>query len=241
MPIIRDCVLDLFSQRGGASPGLVTAYDKSRWHHDVALHNVTWVRNYDGGMWLPVFNGTTAYMDAAHADTEAMGITNDLNSGYTIMGWINWTDTTQSEIIAGRYELDVGGWELYLTENAGVYYLTQRHHHAGTVIDTHPRTATNSTGWANSITAFFTVVYPGTGLDCLHYRNGVPLAVTSSTGGVLDFEATTRDLVVGIRFTKDANWYEGTMGGLRMYNYIWTPAQIRARYHAEKYLVGGPS
>jgi len=231
------CILDLFRQQGGASPGLVTSYDHSRWHHDVTLHNVTWTQGHTG-VWIPLFNGTSAYMDATHASTEAMGITGGLLEGYTIMGWCQWIDTSQSEIIIARYELDVGGWELYLTENAGVYYLTQRHHHAGTIVDTHPRSATNSVGWIPETSYFFTVVFQGNGMECLHYRNGVVLATTSSTGNVRDFESTTQDLVIGTRFTTDANWYESEMGGLRMFNYIMSPAQIRARYHAEKYLVG---
>ena len=234
MPIIGDCALNLFSQKGGPSPGLVTSYDKSRYHHDVALHNITWVQNYDNGLWQPVFNGTSAYMDATHAATEGLGITNDLNSGYTIMGWINWTDTTQSEIVIGRYELDVGGWEIYLTYTGGVYSLTQRHHHAGTVVDAHPRSASYSEGWTEGTNWWMAIVFPGTGTDCIHYRNGVPVVVASSTGGIRAFEATDQELVIGIRYSGGANWYEGTMCGLRVYPYIWTPGQVRNRYEAEK-------
>ena len=239
MTIIKHCALDLFSQHGGASPGVVTAYDKSRYGHDLSMHNVTWVQGHTG-QWLAVYNGTSSYMHLAHANTEALGITGGLLDGYTIMGWINWTDTTQSEIVLGRYELDIGGWELYLTFTGGVYSLTQRHHHAGTIVDANPRSASNSVGWNEGVTTFFTVVFQGTGTDCLHYRNGAPLAVTSSTGGIRDFESTTYQLVNGVRFSLNANWYEGTMGGLRFFPYIWTPAQIRARYHAEKWSGGVP-
>lgn len=238
MSLTRSLALDLFSQRGGATPGLVTSYDKSRWHHDVALHNITWVQDYEAGLWLPVFNGINAYMDRAHANTEALGITNDLNRGYTIMGWFNWVDTTDPRIIIGRYEVDVGGWELYVSGWGGVYSLNQRHHHAGTIVDTHPRSGSYSVDWTPGVTSFFTVVYQGNGTDCLHYRNAVPLAVVSSTGGVLDFEATTQDLVGGTRFTKDTDWYEGTMGLLKFYPYIWTHGQICQRYEAVKYLAG---
>ncbi len=237
--IVKHCALDLFDQRGGPAPGVVTAYDKSRYHHDVSMHNVTWEQGVTD-LWLPVYNGTNAYMHRAHATTEALGITGGLNDGYTIMGWINWTDTGQSLIIAGRYEVSVGGWELYLTENAGVYYLTQRHHHAGTLVDGEFRSASNSVGWTPGIPYFFTVVFQGTGLDCIHYRNAVSLAILSSTGGIRDFEATTQQLVIGIRYDLAANWYEGTMARLRFYPYIMTPAQIRARYHAEKWSVGVP-
>lgn len=240
MSIITHKALDVFSQRGGASPGLVTTYDKSRHHHDLTMHNITWVQNFDDGLWLPVFNGTNAYMDRANATTEALGITGDLNEGYTIMGWINWADTGNSEIVIGRYELDVGGWELYLTYTGGVYSLTQRHHHAGTIVDTHPRSASYSVAWDEGVTTFFTIVFQGNGTDCLHYRNGVAVAVTSSTGGIRDFEATTQDLVVGTRFTKASNWYEGTMSKLRFYPYIWTHSQILNRYNSEKPMYGLP-
>jgi len=201
---------------------------------------VTWAQDYDGGLWLPQFNGTTAYMDRAHATTEALGITNDLNAGYTIMGWINWDTTGQSEVIIGRYEVDVGGWELYLYETGGIYSLNQRHHHAGTVIDLHPRTASYSNGWTAGTTWHFTVVFNGSGTDATHYRNGVPVVVASSTGGMLDFESTTQDLVVGIRYSKDANWYSGWMSKIKFYPYIWTPGQIVNRYNSEKPIFGLP-
>lgn len=231
----RGLVLDVANQLGGVQPSVATLYDWSRYKHDGTMHNVTWTQRY-AGLWEPVFNGTSAYIDAANADTEALAF----SGGYTIMGWVNWVDTTNSEIVIARYELDVGGWELYLTYTGGIYSLTQRHHHAGTIVDLHPRSASYSVGWDEGINWFMTVVFQGSGTDCLHYRNGVALAVTSSTGGIRDFESTTQDLVIGTRFNKAANWYQGEMSQVKGFNYILSPAQIRAAYHSSKWLFGVP-
>jgi len=241
MSIIKDCIFEpkrYWAPYGSAGPPADWP-DVSRYGHDIddaaGAAAPAWLQRASG-LWVKDFDGINDYGEAANADTEAMSLAGGLNDGYTFMCWISWKDTTQSEIILGRYQLDVGGWELYLTENAGVYSLTQRHHHAGTIVDANPRSASFSVGWALETAWHLTVVYQGNGTDCLHYRNGVPLAVTSSTGGIRDFEATTQDLVMGARYTKDANWYWGPIGIPLMFNYIMTPEAINAKYQSQLYL-----
>ena len=50
----------------------------------------------------------------------------------------------------------------------------------------------------------------------LMYRNGEELEMAYDVGGLNDPDSCNRDLVIGTRYTKDANWYEGYMQGLRV-------------------------
>ncbi len=236
MSLTRGLVYSIEHQFGGATPGVATMYDLSRYRSNGVMTNVTW-----GQAWTPhwhaVFNGTSSLIDTDVLDTPQL---NFITQKYTIMGWVNWIDTTQSEILIGRYHLDNHGWELYFTFTGGVYSLTQRHHHAGTIVDANPRSASFSVAWDENTVCHMAVVFNGNGTDCSHYKNGVALAVTSSTGGIRNPESADHDLVVGARYTKDANWYEGWHAKLNIYNYAWTHGQICQRYEAEKYLAGIP-
>ena len=227
-------VLGVARQRGGSQPSVVTLHDHSRYGNDGAMTNVTWTQ-LPSGQRVMSLNGASSLVDRANAATLSMGLR--LNQGYTIEGWINWEIAAEiSQIVIGRYELDVSGWELYLSKVGAVVSLTQRHHHAGTVVDTHPRSATFSNGWTENTPWHMAVVFQGNSTDCIHYRNAVPIAVTSSTGGIRAFEETAQDLVIGARYTKDANWYQGEMSKLRMLDYILSPAQIRSHYSATRRL-----
>ena len=238
MSIVRGKVFDghrYWSPYGSGTPpdGLP---DDSRFHSHAAFGAgaaaPAWVQ-VPSGVWVLEYDGTADYMDAAAADTTQMDI---VTREYTILCWLNWVDTGQAEILIGRYHLDNDGWEIYLDETAGVYYLTQRHHHAGTIVDTHPRSASYSVGWTPETTYFLAIVFQGNGTDCLHYRNGVALAVTSSTGGIRNPESCNQDLVFGIRFCKTANWYEGWHSPIVMYDYALSQDAINKIYQSERYL-----
>ncbi len=185
------------------------------------------------GAWVMEYDGVDEYMYASAATTRQMDI---VTQKYTLLCWVNWIDTGSSEILIGRYQLDVEGWEIYFTENAGVYYLTQRHHHAGTIVDTHPRSASYSVGWTPETTYHMAIVFNGNGTDCTHYRNGVPLAITSSTGGIRNPETCADEVVVGARYTKDANWYWGWHSPFLMVDYAMSQDEINKIYHSEGYL-----
>ncbi len=187
------------------------------------------------GVWVLEYDGTADYMDAAAADTTHMDI---ITRKYTILCWLHWLDTTNSEIIIGKYHVDNHGWELYLhNAGAGNLYLTQRHHHAGTIVDANPRSASYSNGWALDTTYHMAVVFNGTGNDCSHYRNGVALAMTSSTGGIRDPEsALTHDVVFGIRYDLSSNWYWGWHSPFLMVDYAMSQEEINKIYHSERYL-----
>ncbi len=210
--------------------------DESRYHShlDFAAGAAApaWVQR-PSGAWVLEYDGTADYMLASNATTRQMDV---ITQKYTILCWVHWKDTTQSEILLGRYQLDVEGWEIYLTFTGGVYSLTQRHHHAGTIVDANPRSASFSEGWDEDTTWHMAVVYNGNGTDCTHYRNGVSLAITSSTGGIRDPEPCADELLAGIRYTKDANWYWGWHSPFLMVDYAMSQDEINKIYHSEGYL-----
>ncbi len=68
------------------------------------------------------------YLDCPAAVTADMDFT---TGDYSLACWINWDSTGGwSEIILGRYGVDLDGWEIYLDISGGLNTVSQRHHHA---------------------------------------------------------------------------------------------------------------
>ncbi len=220
-------VLDLSMLEGA---GLVT-HDESKSQIIGSLHGSTapwWPATIGSGHYgLGLFLAWNHYVDAPAADTGALNFT---ATDYSLAVWIKWLDTTQSEIVMGRYEVSVKGWELYLTKTAGVDYMTLRHHHAGGATT---RTACFSIGWAENTWALFGV--SRVGATAQHYRNGQAVATTVQAGGLIDPETNAnRDLVIGTRYTKDANWYNGYMARPRAWSRELSAYEHRAIFELER-------
>lgn len=167
-------------------------------------------------------DGATEYLQMLNADTAALGFT---SADYSVGVWLRWEAGDESQIVMGRWELDVGGWEVYLY--APTSLLTQRHHHAGGAAT---RSAVNSGGWTQDTWHFMGISRTGGG-DAVHYRNGVPLTMA---GSLEDPESTTQDLVVGTRYTKDANYLKGLHWRPRVWGRILTAAEWLQIYEREK-------
>ena len=225
-------VLDVARQRSGAEPGAATLLDHSRYGHDGTMTDVTWTQ-LPSGMWVPVFNGSSARVTMTGASTPDMNFT---TQDYSVACWVKWQSDSISQIIIGRYVLDNNGWEIYLTETGGVFSLTTRQHHAGTIVDTHPRSAYNSDGWA--LDTWHQMVITRSGNLALHYKNGVSLATTFSTGGLTDAESCTQAVAIGIRYTLDANWLNGNLAFLQIYNHVLSPPRVRSMFSAKRSLFG---
>ncbi len=225
-------VLDVARQRGGASPGVVTLSDHSRRGHDGAMTDIVWTQT-PSGMWVPVFNGSSSRVTITGASTPDMNFT---TQDYSVACWVKWQSDSVSQIIIGRYVLDNNGWEIYLTETGGVFSLTNRQHHAGTIVDTFPRSAYNSTGWA--LDTWYHMVITRSGNLALHYQNGVALGTTFSTGGLTDAESCAQAVAYGIRFTLDANWLNGNLAFLQVYSHVLSPPRVRSMYSATRRLFG---
>jgi len=207
----REILLDLPFREG---IGVVT--------HDVAKpHHVMTMEDPGGGsfVWTSLDNGLMVMefvtigggaTDGVHLNSIAAN-TGDLNftSGdYSIAGWTKWgAGTNQSEIIIGRYGTNLDGWDCYY--NAVSSSLSHRHHHSS--LAPNFNSSCFSAGWVPGVWKFFSISRLGASLYPLHYRNAVPLAMSYEATGMLDPDTCNRDLVVGCRNSKDANWYTGLM------------------------------
>ncbi len=152
------------------------------------------------------------YLDCPAADTVDLDFTTD---DYSIGGWINWgAGTNQSEILIGRYGTELDGWDIYF--NAVSNSLSHRHHHsslgAGNL-----KSECFSAGWIPGTWNFFSVSRLGSSLYPLHYRNGIKLEMNYDANGMLDPDTCNRDLVMGCRHSKDANWYYNRMWNIRVW------------------------
>ena len=231
MNLVKGLVFAERPHMGDVTP--TTFEDESRYNIPIIGEgSPTWTKQ--GRLWLRTYDGASQYHYATNANTKHLAFT---PGNYSISFWINLIDTGSSEIIIARYELDVGGWEIYWTYTGGVYSITQRHHHAGTVIAEHPRTASYSVGWNAGIPTMVTLVYTGNATDALHYRNGKALEVTSSAGGLLDPESTTYDLVT-LRYTKASYWVKGQTGLLKIWNGDLSAEEVAGRFENERRYLG---
>ncbi len=202
--------------------GVITQ-DVAKPHHPVTLVGApAWAALDSGKMALTLGGvGSGDYGQCLNADCVDLGFT---SGDFSIGGWFKWEDTAEdSQILIARYELSVGGWEVYLTEVGALRYLTLRLHHAG---GASARTAGYSLGWAYSTLAHFGITRSGSTM--YHYRNGEPITTVSDV--LIDPESTTQDLVVGVRYTKDANFLSGRLPRLFVTGEALTAEDWRSMY-----------
>lgn len=212
--------------------GTVTRDIAKPHHQDVALAGVgapTWGKVALSNANVLSFGGN-GYLECLAADTADL----DFTSGdYSILCWVNPIDTSTSMNVAGRYCLDIDGWELYLFDLLGNGYLTLRHHHASLAED---RDGCYSTGWVEL--AWQLIGVSRSGLYPVHYRNGAALAMTYGVNGMRDPDSAVRDLVIGARYTKNSDWYKGSMKQLRIINGALTASDMLDIFKMERHLFG---
>lgn len=191
--------------------GIITRDQAKPHHQDIDLVNTPTWTSIASGLGVLELDGATEYVELANADCLDLDF---IAGDYSLGGWINWEAAVHDDHnIIGRYEVDVSGWELYLYDDPN-YYLTVRHHHAGTCpAAPNCRTGCYSGGWTQGTWHFFGI--SRIGASQTHYRNGVPLPTTCN-GGLTDPETCAQDLVIGARFNKIDNFFKGQLQGLRV-------------------------
>jgi len=216
----EDILLDLPFLEG---TGIITQ-DVAKPHHPITLVGApTWTALASGLMTLN-FDGTTQYAQCLNANCADLGFTTE---DYTILGVVNWTVDDTDQIIIARYELSVGGWELYLTYYGGFHTMTLRHHHAA---GASLRTGAYSRNWTPDTTWVFGVSRIGTSAQ--FYRNGEP--VTTISDSLIDPEATDQDLVIGVRYSKNNNFLKNMLYRPRVIGAALTAAQHKTAYELIK-------
>jgi hypothetical protein len=231
----RDLLLDLTFAEG---TGVLTM-DRAKPHHeDVRLANPpTWTQLANHTPVLQ-FDGATNYMELAAAASADLDFTSE---DYSIAAWTFHSFSAQSQMIVARYGLDMDGWELYFYDSPPNHYLQLRHHHAS-FCPTPPcppgneRTGCYSNGWGNDI--WYLVGLSRIGSDPRMYRNGVGVEVTCGAGDLHNPDNCNRDLVIGCRFTKDADWYKGYMGRIRIWGRALSALEWRMLWNMERHKYG---
>jgi len=247
MPILYDkleinkhILLDLPFREGA---GVITQ-DVAKPHHPLTLQdpgggsfywgNLATGYPYLGFNTIGTGVGQGVYLDCPAAQSIDLNFT---TGSYSIGVWFNWLDITQSSIIIGKYWIDAGGgfvdgWEIYLDVSIGRNTVSQRHNHASLT----PNMNSNcySVGWTPGTWWFLGISRVGGNLYPIHYRNGVALDMNYGTSGMLDPDSANRDLVIGCRCTKDANWFRNKMGRVRVWNIALTADDWKLLYELEK-------
>ena len=188
MSLTRGLILDIARQEGGAMPGIVTLHDWSRFGNDGTMANVTWAQFASIGLWVMVFNGTTA--EVPHGASTVLC--------QSFVAWIYPDDKTTRSIV----DFD-GGTHSVEMDAAG--NLT-------------------ATGWA---------------APSLYVAGSVAsAAITESAWNFIAVTTATAFTASAVTLGHEATWFDGNMVKVSLFNYALTPAQIRARYHSQKWLFG---
>lgn len=175
------------------------------------------------------FDGVNEYLELANADCADL----DFMAGdFSFAVWVNWFAGMDSQIVIGRYELDTSGWELYFYNDSN-HYLTLRFHHAAGATT---RTACYSRDWIKNTWHFLS--FSRSGSAAPHYRNGVPLTTICSSGGLIDPETCAQDLVLGVRYTKNDNYFKGSMWRPRVWNRALTVVEWQNIFERERHFFG---
>jgi len=208
--INEDILLDLPFREG---VGDIT-HDVGKPHHPITLVNTPTWATLASDLGIIDFNGINQYLLGLNADTADLGFT---NGDYSVGCWFNWEDADEDQIIMGRWEESVGGWEIYLhySHTGPGSYLTLRHHHAG---GDDLRSGVYTRGWDRNVWNFMGLSRSGS--TVLHYKNGE--ATSYPPVGVLqNAEATTMPLIVGVKYT--IGWGVPTVMEHYFEGPIWRP------------------
>lgn len=234
MSLTRGLALEIANQLGGAMPGVVTTRDWSRFHNDGAITTMTWTQ-LPTGLWVMVFDGADSRVNCG----TDLSIANIFDQGGTVMAWINPAGVGEGN--EGRVFEKWAGWMLNVITLVGVAVRLRLRQDF----------TTTSGIWVTSIQdiplnsyTFVAVTYncDAVGNDPTFYINdlvrtvGVGLTESSTPVGTRrDDSAITLNIGNNAAASRT---FDGTIVLPRLYNYILTPAQIRAIYHSDKWLFG---
>lgn len=232
MSLTRGLVLDVANQLGGAMPSVVTLHDWSRFENDGAMTDVTW-EQLPSGLWMMRFNGTSS--DVQIADSLSQRIPLNL----TVLCWAR-TDhaDTRYFFCKGDLGLNTVSWCVLNFNQRFRVFITQGGTYLGGDTKNYYTTAdvfTDANIWHH-----VGFVFEGGTTLTLYVDGEVPATTYSTDNAMTSLYPATDDLLLG------CVWINALKAGRAVidkalpciYNYALTPAQVRARYHSEKWLFG---
>lgn len=216
MSLTRGLVLDAANQLGGASPGVVTLHDWSREKNDGTITDVTWTQ-LPTGLWVMNFNGASSYVDLVGVFTAISG-----DDTFAIEGWFyanSLTGVTSYWSAAGNNS------RLYLFCINSKFKVSRN----GTD-DSEAGTSGLAGQWQ-----YVVIVFTSSSNAKLYIDGSFVEDLTVGAQATV-----TDDINLGNYHDADLSSYvfDGFIALPKIYNYAITPAQIRARYHSEKWLFG---
>jgi hypothetical protein len=194
--------------------------DVARHHPVTMVHTPVWTMLTSG---LPVleFDGANDYMQITAANSLDLDLTGDMS----IAAWVYSDDFSAAKILAGRYEVDASGWESYFFDTT----FNLRTHQAGA------HTGVSGAGFETGAWMFVSVSRHG--LYPLMYRDGKAVTMTYGAG-ITDPVSSGQDLTLGVRYSKNANYFDGKLWGLRIWGREVDGSEFRRLYLQERGLIG---
>ena len=232
-------LLDLPFREG---TGVVT-HDHAKPHHPITFNDpgggsFVWTTLASGLMALEFVTAGGGFTDGVYLKSLAVDTVDlDFTTGdYSLGCWVNWAWNGYSSILMGRYGVDLDGWETYFDISGGRNTLSQRHHHSSLVPNNN--SSCFSIGWTPGVWALAGISREGISLYPQHYRNGGILEMSYETSGMLDPDTCNRDLVIGCRYTNDANWYKGFVCRPRIWNRVLSQTEWKTIFENERSYFG---
>lgn len=190
-------------------------------HHPVTMTDAPSWTTLTSGLPVLEFDGAGNYMEVSAANSLDLDLTGDIS----IAAWVYGNSFAGANVLAGRYEVDASGWELYLFDTS----LNFRTHQAAA------HTGVSGADFA-ALTWMFVAVSRH-GLYPLMYRDGKAVTMTYGAG-ITDPVSSSQDLVIGTRYSKDTNWLSGKLWGLRIWGREVDGSEFRRLYLQERGLIG---
>ncbi len=209
--------------------GILGTADVAKPHHPVGMtHSPAWGALASGQTYLDL-DGANDYLQCASASCTDLDFT---TGDFTIACWTYW-EGDSSDIIVGRYELDVSGWEVYYDDGDPLRTLSLRLSHGGVPA----RTGCYSYGWTKSNWWLMGIsksgAYPG--VYPLMYRNGWAVEMNYSAGGFLTAPGScANNLYIGCNNGHTANHYHGRLSGLRIWGRNLSPSEHMELFNRER-------
>ena len=222
--LTRGKILDVISQKGTVSPGTTTLLDKTRYSNNGAMTDITWTK-LPSGLYAATFNGSTSFASVTNVPclNRTLSISfeawlyNTQDTNWTIcgLGPTNAVDVRNYIFQATNLHFDTAGTDYQATPGTTTADLLDQWHF-----------------WAGTINTVDDEIY-------LYLDAVVDGSNTAAMPAMT--ETDTFDLQIG-RVNNAVGTYRyylnGMMAGLRIYDYVRTPAQIRGRYQATRNLFG---
>ncbi len=224
----RGLVLDVARQRGGASPGVATLLDHSRWGNNGTIVGATFGQ-LPSGLWYQNYNGTTNYTNCGSDSSLA----NIFDGGGAIECWAY--ARSSGEVDRGQIFNKI--WQsAFAGEMAGLMRLTFRPD-----FDVTNGYWYSARDWAINTWYHIVVTYNADSIanNPLFYKNGVAQGVTEGTAPAgTRTDDSGSDLHICTVTGGHVFAFDGLMTKMRIFNYTLSPGQILKRFEATRTLFG---